>query len=160
MKPFSSRLRLVLLAAVAVSGATAAGTAHSAAGVERVSVSCYAIYSSSGGSLLGVRVVTPDFPPWIDVVPAPMPVVRADGVAVFTPNGRVSAVCHDDPQIWLVDGSPFAGTSTFHGPALAAREQAPWSFIYRHYVGRGTVVVKQSDVRISAQLQLDFSNWP
>jgi hypothetical protein len=162
VKRIFSIVGLVLVVAVALSGATT-GPARSAGGVERVPVTCYAVWSNSG-ALWRVRILTPDLPYWlIDLIPAPMPIAQADGVAVFTPSGQVSVVCHDNPSILSTsDGSPLAGasTSTFsaHGPAYTARGEVPGSFFgIRTYMGNGTVVVNHGDFQISAQLRLDLS---
>lgn len=162
MKRFFSLLGLVLAAAVAVSVATATGTARSAAGVERLPVTCYAFWYVDGSVRMAVR--TPDDPLYASVVPDhPLPTAQADGVAVFTPSGQVSAVCYDNPLFGgLVEGSPLAGasTSTFtaHGLAYTAREELPrGSFRIRHYAGHGTVVVNHGKVQISAQMQYTTS---
>src|SRR5262249_48030727 len=150
--------------AVAVSGAAATGTAHSAAGVERVPVTCYAVWIPGGGAL-DVGILTPDFPPWGEVVPdAPLPTGGADGVAVFTPGGQTHAFCNDNPFTYspFPDVSFGGGSGTFsgRGPAHTAREKTPFSFIDRIYLGEGTVVVNANNVRISAELHLTYSNWP
>jgi hypothetical protein len=152
-------LGLALLVAVAASGAAAMGTAHSAAGVERVPVTCYAFWSDDASSLLDVGILNPDYPSWLDLFPPVRTVtVQADGVAVFAPSGQVNVVCHDNPSIvWAPDGSPLrSSTFSAHGRAFTAREDAPFQNV-RIYGGKATVVVKQGDFQISAQMQLTLS---
>jgi hypothetical protein len=162
MRRFCS-IGLVLVVAFSILGAAASGTAQSAAGAERVPVTCFGVWSNSG-EFRGVRILTPDFPYWlIDLIPgAPVPTVQADGVAVFTPSGRVNVVCHDNPAITPgPDGQSFADGSSnlsVHGPAFTARGAVPFSFSgIRTYVGTGSVGAHQGHFQISAQLQLDVS---
>jgi hypothetical protein len=159
MKHFFSVLGLALLVAVSAAGAVAMGSARSAAGVERVPVTCYAFWSDDASSLLDVGILNPDYPPWLDLFPPVRTVtIQADGVATFTPSGQANVVCHDNPSIvYAPDGSPLrSSTFSTHAPAFTAREDAPFQNV-RLYGGKATVVVKEGDFHISAQMQLTLS---
>jgi hypothetical protein len=159
MKHFFSVLGVAFMLAVVACGAAATGTARSAAGAERLPVTCYAFWSDDGSSLLSVGVLNPDYPPWLDLFPPVRTVtVQAEGVAVFTPSGQVNVVCHDRASIlWAPNGSAL-GSSTFsaNGPAFTTREDAPFQHV-RTYLGNATVVVNKGDFRISAHMQLSVS---
>jgi hypothetical protein len=84
--------------------------------------------------------------------------IVAEGTATFS-SDKVSVDCHGSP--WpLLDRSFWSTPYAKRGPAYSAREKTPDSYILRMYSGTGTASVSRSDERITAQLHLDYSNWP
>ena len=146
---------LIALVGVVSSVPTGAFAADAGGGVEQVPVVCGANYlDEPAEEPLSIGILTPDFPPFWDLLPPVGSYAFATGVAVFTPSGQVNVVCHDNPSD---DGSPVWGPPPFTGSAncFTARGGDPEDVNgsgAKLYGGRGTVVVNEGHVVITCHM--------